>query len=44
MGKPGDIAHQAIVQIDGVLDDKHVLLANQVATLTGYVTVSDGDR
>lgn len=44
MGEPGDIVAGATVQIDGVLNDKHVLLATQVAILTGYVTVSGGGR
>lgn len=44
MGKPSDITPKATVQIDGIVNDKHVLLASQVAILTGYVTVLGVNR
>ncbi len=40
MGKPGEIAVGAVVQLSGTIDAGHVLQTNQVVILTGYVRLS----
>ena len=42
MGKPQEIVAGAIVQLDGTMDENHVLRASQVVILTGYVRLSEG--
>lgn len=40
MGKPQDIAVGAIVQLEGTIDANHVLQANRIVILSGYVRLS----
>jgi hypothetical protein len=42
MGGPADIKRGAVVQIAGVMDDRHIVVARQVVVLTGYVKSSPG--
>jgi uncharacterized protein (DUF849 family) len=44
MGKPQDIAAGAIVQLDGTMDERHILRTNQIVILTGYVRLLQGTR
>jgi len=44
MGKAEDLVPGAVVQIAGTLDKNHVLRADQVVILTGYIRVARGAK
>jgi len=41
MGKTHDIAKDAVVQVAGKVDEKHIVQAAQIVILTGYVRVPE---